>query len=249
MSRTNESCRTPAPTWLCVAGSVPIALHLIAVAGSALGAPSGPWPVAGGSDWATPPQFAQSVNESGVPYLAALKMTHNYHFLSNRPTAGHRFEARLFDREGRPLQTLQFPDPDASFSVRHRQGLLADSLADDTRVEPLPGEFVPAPDQVVRKVNIWRMQEGRRAIIEKVEEHLVPRDHEVYGPSEWSMLVARSFARRLGRVHDAASVGITRITREHIPPDVLYLDAPPPAGAFDESIMEFGVFDVATQND
>ena len=40
------------------------------------------------SDQAPPPQFSAFADENvAAPYLARLKMTHNYHFVSNRPGA------------------------------------------------------------------------------------------------------------------------------------------------------------------
>jgi hypothetical protein len=228
---------------------VGIAGHLLAVAALVLAAPSGPWPVAGGSDWATPPQFARSLGEWTLPALSLIKMTHNYHFLTNRPAIASRFDVRLRDASGQEMATLRFPDPNALWAARFRQKLLAQGLDGDDQVEPLPGEFVPAPGQPVRAVPYWQMGEGRTGKLATVEEHLIPRDREVTGPSPWSMLLARSYARYLCRAHQAASAEVIRYTKDHIPPDVLFLDSPPPASSFDEVSVSFGVFHAPNTSD
>jgi hypothetical protein len=232
------------PRWICILGSTAIALHLVAILALVIAAPSGIWFTPFGPDMASPPQFAQSAYDIAVPYyLQQLKMTHNYHFTTNRVSLpAVKFEVRLKDEKGDVIDTLQFPDADANFWVRHRQSLLARGLGDDQPVPPQMGESVPAAGQQVRSVQIWKMVEGqgRSLYLDKVPEHLVPRDQMVLRPSDLSLVMANSYARYLCRKYGASSVEIVRRSQDPIPPAVLMNE--PPAGAFDELIANFGEF-------
>jgi hypothetical protein len=206
-----------------------------------LAAPSGPWPTSFGSSMAAEPQFAQGIsNATTRNYLMPLKMTHNYHFPSNRPAPpGVFFEVRLKDETGELLKTIRVPDENASFWVRHRQSLLAQALADDQPVQPRAGEVVAAPGKQVQTVDIWDTAENNTLRLRSVPEHLIPRERPVYRPSEWSLVLARSYARYLCRVHGAASAELIRHTREPVLPAVMFLEDPP-AGTFDELVSSFG---------
>jgi hypothetical protein len=229
------------PRWIVVSGSLVIAFHLLAVASGALAAPSGPWPNAEGGGLFTPPQFAFSVREHLTDwYLGLVRMTHNYHFSSNRPAApGVFFEARLRDAAGQEVAALRFPDPAANPWVRHRQALLAKWLADDQPVPPPAGEVIAAPGQTPPAVVIWDLAGPHRLRLRAVPQHLVPRDRPVFRPSEWSLVLARSYARHLCRAHGTASAEIVRHTREAIPPAVLFFDDVP-AESFEELVASFG---------
>jgi hypothetical protein len=171
-----------------------------------------------------------------------LKLTHNYHFTTNRPgVSAASVEIRLRDAEGRPLETLTLPDRRANFWVRHRQALLAQGLTDDLPVQPRAGEAIPAPGRPVAAVAIWDVAEGSNLRLRSVAEHLVPRDRPVFRPSPWSLLLARSYARYLCRARGAASAEVVRLSREPVAPDVLFEDEPP-AGAFDTLVSNFGEF-------
>ena len=80
----------------------------------------------------------------------------------------------------------------------------------------------------------------RGLVIRQVPEHLVPRDRPVFRPGDWSLLLARSYARHLCRAHGAASCEIVRHSQEPIPPMVLFVGDNIQAGAFDELISNFG---------
>ena len=102
----------------------------------ALAAPSGPWfvPKIGAPSEAEGPQFAKAVTVNfGYPgYLEPLRMTHNYHFSSNRLQAPVAyFEVNLKNELGVVVQSLKFPDDKARFVIRHRQDVLARALAND----------------------------------------------------------------------------------------------------------------------
>lgn len=238
---------TRAQRWLLGGISAWILWHFVAILGAALGARSGPWPVNGELGWATPPQFAQEIASVSGSYLWALNLTSDYHFPSDRPQLASRFEVRLRDDAGNEFEVLQFPDPAANTFVQHRQSLLADGLAADMAVEAPPGEFVPAPNQPVRTVVYWNFEEGPTGVLRTIEEHLIPRDQEVTGPTDWALLLARSYSRYLCRTRGAASAEIVRYTKDAIPPDVLFADSPPPAAVFDAAAASFGVFHAQTQ--
>jgi hypothetical protein len=242
MPRPRPDASPDLPPWLTALGSAAVAFHLAAVALLALAAPSGPWPTAFGASTTAGPQFARSVSAVTTPYyLGPLKLTHNYHFAGNRPAATAVYvEARLKDAEGRPVRTVRLPDEGANFWVRHREALLAQWLTDDQPVQPRMGEAIPAPNQAVPTVSIWDGGgPGRALSLRAVPEHLVPRERPVYRPSDWSLLLARSYARHLCRRHGAASAELVRHTREPILPAVLFLPEPP-SDAFDELISNFG---------
>jgi hypothetical protein len=231
------------PPWLTLCASVAIAAHLLALAALVIAAPSGPWPMPFGAGVAMEPPFAQAVsNVTTRNYLIPLRMSHNYHFTSNRPAApGVFFEVRLKDDNGDTVKVLRFPDETANFWVRHRQNLLAQALADDQPVESPGGEVIAAPHQQMQTVTIWDMGSDRMLQLRTVPQHLVPRDHPVFRPSEWSLLLARSYGRYLCRAHGAATAELVRHSREPVLPTVLTTEEPP-AGTFDELVSNFGEF-------
>lgn len=213
----------PVPRWLVVLGSLLIVFHLGSVGLAALAAPSGPWPGPEGASLATPPQFAFSAHRGVLPYLQAVKLDNNYHFPSNRTEQdGVRLEVRLKDDAGQDLATVQVPDENANAWVRHRQSLLVRALASDENVAPPPGEAIAAPNREVRKVAIWDMAGPQQLRLKPVEEHLIPRDHPVMRPSDYGMLLIRSYARHLCREHQAAVAEVVRQHQNPIQPIVLF---------------------------
>jgi hypothetical protein len=221
------------PWWAILAGSVPIVVHLAALVVHAAAAPSGPWPGMEGADMAPPPAFLQGADQSmALPYLARIKMTHNYHFPSNRTGLPEAFlEVRLLDAKGEALQTVHFPDPQAPPRVRQRQALAARWLIEDRPLERSSwGERIPAPNQKVPEVPVWAPvpEQERKLQLAWVPEHEVPKDRPVFRPSDWSLVVVRSVARHLCKVHGAASAEVVRHSREAIPPRILFERELPP---------------------
>lgn len=239
MAQSTSHPAADVPRWLVVVGSIAIAFHLSAVA---FGALAGEGPAVMEGMPAPPPQFAVAVNNVTRPlYLEGAKFTHNYHFLSNRPEwPGVKFEVRLKDSAGKELATVQFPDKNANTWVRHRQLLLARNLGNDPGVMPPQSEEIAAPNQGAEMVQIWDQSDNRKLVIKSVPRHLVPRDHAVFQPSDWSLLMARAYVRHLCRVHGAASGEIIRLHQDPIPPMVLSMDVQ--AGAFEEIASVFGEF-------
>lgn len=234
------------PRWLVIVGSLAIALHLIAVVSAALAAPSGPWPSPPpeGEGMGMPPQFAVSVREAvGPAYLEPIKMTHSYHFPSNRPAQPAVYlEVHLKDDTGREIETVRIPDPKANLWVRYRQMLLARLLADDQVAQRGP-EVIAAPNRKVPTVLIWESVSGNDRVgkLREVPQHLpgVPLESRVERPSDVSLLLAHSYVRYLCRTHGAASGELIRHIRLPIPPSVLFEDNIQ-AGNFDEIISNFG---------
>jgi hypothetical protein len=222
-------------------GSLAILFHLGAVVVHALAAPSGPWPSLDGANMAGPPSFTQALDESLVlGYLKPLKLIHNYHFVSNRPTApGVYLEVKLKDARGDLLTTCRFPDPTINPRARYLQGLFAQGLVPDQPLAPLQGEAIPAPHQQVRMVSIWDIAADQSLRLNRVPEHLIPRNRLVYAPTEWSLLLVHSYARYLCRTHGAASAEVIRHSRESISP-MLFWTGNPPSMAFTDLIASYG---------
>jgi hypothetical protein len=233
------------PRWLVAVGSVAIICHFVAVIIPILDVPSGPWPMPmpSGRAMAEPPHFAHMMSGISGLHGKYLRVAHSYHFVSNRPgdMPGVQFEVRLKDDKGEIIQTLAFPDPGANSWVRHRQELLASALAPDIPVQPLGGEVIAAPDGKVPTEYLWLLpgevkdilgieppaQSGGQRKVElslhAVDKNLIPRGGRPFmRPSEWAMVLSRSYARYLCRTHGAASAEIVRLSREPVAPGVLF---------------------------
>jgi hypothetical protein len=250
MSLPLSESRIALPRWLVVAGSAAIAVHLFAVGALVLAAPSGPWwvpPPVGVTD-ALPPTFAATVNEvTATHYLRHVKLTHNYHFASNRMTMpGVELEARLKFKDGQ-VKTLKFPDQDANPWVRHRQLLLIRGLTADVPVIMDPTKGVNLAPEGVKKPTIqyWEIAppEGKyQSLRLKTEaKDRLPTNREVLRPSDWALLLAKSYARYLCHEYGAESVELIRYTQEPIYPVVLF-ERPPQQEAFPVLKANFGEF-------
>jgi hypothetical protein len=227
--------------WLVVPASALILFHLSAVVIGLIAAPSGPWfmPPDGG-DYMPPPTFARALGDYFTPkYLRPLHLEMANRFGADRHgEAGVYFEARLTNASGN-VMTVRVPDDRANSWVRHRQAVMARGLIPDIPVMPRPGEALAAPGQDVRTITIWDMSAPQQLNIRAIPEHLIPRDRPVSRPNDWSMVLARSYARYLCRTHAAESVELIRHTKYPIPPAVLFMGEPP-QGAFDELVANFG---------
>lgn len=243
------------PTWLIVVGSAAILFHLAAVIVPILDSPSGPWPTPTGRTMDDPPAFAHAVGGLADWHAQYLRLSHNYHFIFNRPgdAPAVKMEVRLRDDAGNLIRTLTFPDPQANPWVRHRQELLVRALAPDLPA-PTPGqEFIAAPGQKPPTATVWLTPEDHipdatapdssdatiQLRLAVIPQHLVPRSHEVMRPSDWSILLAHSYARYLCRENGAATAEIIRISREPVSPGVLFGNEPSPE-AFEELVASFG---------
>jgi hypothetical protein len=235
------------PRWLTLTASAIIVFHFVALAAQALAARSGPWLTTAGPTSPLGPRFAFEIHQlSGRSYLRPLHMTNDYHFVSNVPenVAGippaTYFEVRLKDQAGTVLKTLKFPDDKANYWLRHRQQLLAQGLAMDVQVQPPQGEKVypgvPPTHQ------IWSAGEGETVMkLMDVPEPALPRNRPLSRPSEWSVLLAQSYARYLCREHGAASAEVVRHSRNPILPDVLF-GVPPQSDAVTDQVCTFGEY-------
>jgi hypothetical protein len=242
MSSSNNP--NPLPSWLIGLGSVVIAGHLLALAISVLAAISGPWPTPYGGDTAPAPAFASCVDTVVRPhYLQPLKLTHNYHFDTNRAEQpGIYFKVQLKSASGETVATLKFPEDDANPWVRHRQGLLALRLGSDQPVQLRPGEGVAAQGQHVRTIQFWKPAPDRSLSLVSKPEHLVRDEGPVSRPSDLSLVLVRSYVRYLCRTHGAAFGEITRYSRDPISPVVVLQRDIPPGPANDELVAHYGEF-------
>jgi hypothetical protein len=220
---------------------VAIGAHFLGLLMLVLAAQSGPWAMRFGESPAEGPLFAAKINNVVTPaYFQPLRMTHNYHFASDRVTPSQvYFEARLKDAAGN-VTTLKFPDPDANPWVRHRETLLALGLGDDMPVQTARSEVIPAPGQKMRTRTIWEPVKGSEALVlRELPEHLIPKDRPVFSPSDWTLLLARGYARHLCRVYDAVSVELIRHSKDPVMPAALFMNDPP-ADWFNELVCSFG---------
>jgi hypothetical protein len=202
-----------------------------------LAAPSGPWPEREGMGMAPPPVFAESISEPFTQaYLKPIRLAQNRQVAGNRPSnPGVYLEIRLKDGK----ETLRFPDPEAKPWLRDWQQRFVQGLVPDQPVAPPQGEFVPAPGQQVRTVPIWDLAPGGSLRLKRVPEHLIPRNREVFGPTEWSLVLVQSLGRHFCREHGSASVEILRHSRDPLSAAMLTSGGSPPA-AFNDLIANFG---------
>jgi hypothetical protein len=242
MSQLSSQPDVRIPRWLVWLGSIAIAVHLAAVSVNTLAAPSGPWPSPEGGEIVRPPFLAANVNSVLIDYLRPIRLSANYHFLANRipGNPGVYLEFRLKDENNKDVATVKLPDETANPWVRHRQALLTQQVSwEDQRVTPPQGEVIAAPGQEVPKTQYWDMDKGQLNLV-TVDINQVPRNRPVSGPSDWSFLLGRAYARYLCRTSGAAKVELLRHHQDAIRPIVLIEDVP--ANAFPEIISNFGEF-------
>jgi hypothetical protein len=247
----------PLPPWLKIGVSLAVILHLAVFVCLALGADSGDWPTPFGADRAWGPQFARTINENTLPgYLQPLRMTHNYHFDTNRTSQPDVFfEVHLKDKAGQRIKTLKFPDEKANPWIRHRHQLLAHGLIQDRPVPPIQGEVIGPAGQRVEMM-VWLTNDEIKRVLQvepppatnenelhlrKVAQHLVPRERPVMTASEWSVTLAKAYARYLCRVHHADKAEFVRHSRDAwLPAFVMVPNAPIPPN--DKLACNFGEF-------
>ncbi len=231
--------KSPGPL-VIILSSIAILVHLVAVTLHALAAPSGPWPGMEGMNMGAPPVFARALDEPLGRYLKPLRLDHTFHYAGNSPMApGVFLEVRLKDAKKETIKTVRLPEPGANAWVRNLETLFVRELVPDRPVMPPQGELVPAPHQQVRTVPIWDVAGEERLQLRETPEHLIPRNRQVFGPSDWSLVLVRSYARYLCRQHGAASAEVLRHSRETIPASALLMGPPPPA-AFNELVVSYG---------
>ena len=222
-------------------GSVVIGFHFLTIAILSLAAQSGPWPSPFGASSAVPPPFAGQINGLTMPnYLQPLRMTHNYHFETNRPEKTQTyFEVVLKDELGRVRTTLKFPSDDDNPWVRFRHELLANGLAEDEPVFTPRGEVIQAPGKKMETIRYWESAEGEKVLKLRTQPiHLVPKDRPVYRPRDWSILLAESYMRYCMERENMAWAELIRHVRQPVLPGFLFGDPPP--GTFDEQVCSFG---------
>jgi hypothetical protein len=160
--------------------------------------------------------------------------------VADRPDPpGVFLEFRLKDEAGNVQATVTLPDSAANPWIRYRQQLLIQPLAEDQPIQPMAGEVIPPAGQTAQTTTIWDFGSGKTLHLTPVPEHLVPRDRPVFGPTDLSLALTRSYARYLCRTRQAASAQVIRHTREPVPPPGSASEGPTP-GATDDLIADFG---------
>lgn len=220
--------------------SVVIVAHFVAVIARILSPMSGPWVTREGPSMSTPPQFAYDMNRVVEPYLRSIKLTSNYHYEGNRPgRPAAKLMIRMKDPSGHEQTETILPDSKANRMVQNRQQRLARWLADDQPVAAPIGEMIAAPNANAPTTQIWEQVGNRQLRLATTPTHLIPRDRGVFRPSDWSLLVLRSYGRRLERKSGTGEPQLLRGTFEPIPPAVLFMDNLP-RGAFEELVSDYG---------
>jgi hypothetical protein len=232
----------PLPSWLVLGVSLFIAFHLFAVGMHVLAAPSGPWLSPFGPSTAIGPIFAGRIDEVTRPYyLRPLHMTHNYHFIGNRPDApGIEIEVRLKDADGRLIKTVRFPTDQDNLWLRQRHTIMAAQLGDDEPVQAPGAVPIPAPGKAAETKKIWDPSPAgpNQMTLRAVPVHLIPKNQPVFRPRDWSQITARAYARHLCRENGAASAELVRRSRQPVQPSVLFMPEPP-ANTFDTLVSTF----------
>jgi hypothetical protein len=228
------------------AASVLIILHLLAVGCGVLSARSGPWlvPPPVGASPAEPPKFAEAIHRlSGPTYLQHIKLAHTYHYASNRPgQPAVKLEVVLKFADGN-TKTIIIPDKDANPWVQHRQTLLLQGLADDGPLPNLGGVELAPEDGKVATLQYWEAKtpDSPMRLVTR-PKNKIPRNTELSRPSDWSLLLVRSYARYLCRVHGAESAEMIRRTRMPLQPSEMYRKEQPDQEPNPELIASFGEF-------
>jgi hypothetical protein len=249
----HEQPNRPLPKWLMVAGSIGIAVHLVALVILSVASQSGPWWLGslGMPSQAEEPEFARGMHTFlGDVYYRPLHLTNNYHFISNMPERTTvRFEVNVLDENGTSIKKVMFPDPNANFWVRHRQSLLAQGLGDDRPTNLPESERVPNPER-----KVWHPARGDQKLGSHPENRLIDERNamrktgDMMGfmqPSPWSEVLAASYARHVAHVYGGAKAEIIRMSREPINPAIV-LPVAPPKNLFDRSfktlVSNFGAY-------
>jgi hypothetical protein len=90
-------------------------------------------------------------------------------------------------------------------------------------------------------VEVWDAPEGGGPLkLQKIPITRIPRDREIYRPTDLSLQLARSYSRYLCRQNQASSVELIRHSRRRLLPVFVKTEEGPPPDAFEEMICSFG---------
>lgn len=226
-----ETNSPPLPSaWIMVIGSALILFHLFCALITTLFMSSGPWPIPGGgsAEWLAP-EFAITAGTTiAEPYQRVFKNTHAFRFPSIKQEGLEiTMEVVLRDATGTVTSKHSFPAPEAPASVRYRQLVLAQQLGNDMPLPPQTGVIIAPAGEKLPTVRWWHQEADRRMVLKEADPNTVPRNQSFMTPSPFQYIVAKSFARFLGRQHPGQKVEIIRAWHEPILPMVL-LDRDPP---------------------
>ena len=215
--------------------SLLVAVHFGAIAVNILADVSGPWPNLFGPGrglGAPPPFIGDGLTQAARDYVDLVRLGENGRFPSNRwYDLQVQLDAVLFNEKGEEIAKRTLPDPNATPWIRAREQLLAQALANDLE-RPNPGnEAIPPAGQEPVKVPVWRLAKPDDTIqvLAYVPLHLLSREPGApdWGPSDWGLLLSKSYATHLCRQTGAASVEIRRRWRYRILPSFIDEDGRP----------------------
>lgn len=251
MPRENGSAHPNAypPGWVMVIGSLLIIFHLLCALHTTLFTSSGPWPTPNGNMQALPPQFAitigrLSINEQPVleAYQRAMRVYSSFRFSSIRQeTLEISFEGIFKDTAGNVISKKSIPDPEAPASIRYRQVQLAQQLGNDEPLPPPQAVIIAAPGKTLENVRWWQADGENRMVLKEDNPNSVPRNQNFMTPSASQYLIAKSFARFLGRHHEQPRVELVRYWYEPVLPMVLIEDEAPTADVLRRFQSSYGV--------
>lgn len=247
MPRENGS--TYPPGWVMVIGSLLIIFHLFCALHTSLFTSSGPWPTPNGNMQALPPQFAISIGRFSVnginlleQYQRLLRIYSSFRFSSIRQeTLEISFEGIFRDAAGNVISKKSFPDPEAPSSIRYRQIQLAQQLGNDEPLPPPQGVVIAAPGKTLENVRWWHPDGDNRMVLKSDNPNAVPRNQNFMTPSASQYLIAKSFARFLGRQYEQPKVELVRYWYEPVLPMVLVEDEAPTADVLRRFQSSYGV--------
>jgi hypothetical protein len=244
----------PLPGWVVVLVSLFVVFHFLALGAHVLSARTGPWlvPSMGIPSMAEPPAFAALVDQrTREYYLRPLGLIGDYTYASDRGDMPEVYiEARLRNEQGDLIKTIRLPDKTDNAWLRQRHALLALGLGGDMPVPVQQMVQIPAPGQQSPKIKLWQPAGPmeKKLVLHETEQHLVKglmKDPtmQLSRPREWTLLLARAYARYLCGQVKAASVELVRFHRDALSPVLLVLpgDQIPP-GTFDTFESQFEVY-------
>jgi hypothetical protein len=172
-----------------------VGIHLTALAVAPLSPPSDVRP---NGEVPLSPEFIVPLNAALSPnWLLPLKMSWTWRDPKSTIRLGQRLECRVIDETGAEIAIVNYPSSTSPI-LREREESLVRAIADSSPVIPPEGTEILPKGMADTAVTFWA-EKAWVMVPETVEQHRLPRDRELFGPTEWSELTAKSLARHLGR--------------------------------------------------
>ena len=211
------------------AGSLFVLFHFTAIAINSFGAPT-PFRIDPPDPEADPlimpidaPTFATTMQPVVSPYLNLIRMTHDYRFPNLWPERFVcKFEVLLRDKDGKELPKITCPSENAVANVQLRQGLLAQRLWRNFRIEPQAIQ-IAAPGSKPLTLPYWKQIDQGNMVLDRIQQSLTLNGQYIR-PSDSSITFARSFGEFAAKQADAKSAEVVRIMRKMTWPSTLLAD-------------------------